>query len=162
MQSCFLHHRSVFIHPSYLLKNGIPFTVISQKPGQLVLPDFRGAHEGWNTGPNLAISANFLDAESLQYIRQSMFTGDSLAPWPCVCGQYTNPYKRGDGLFDINARPPRLNVTISGYRWIHYLSQFADIPLDFLMEMPLPSDPFHGKYLIRIVWRYVNGLPNIA
>jgi hypothetical protein len=67
-QSCLLVHRQMFVHPQFLTRHGIPFTVARQAPGDLIIADARGAHQGWNTGRNLASAVNFLDERTIRLI----------------------------------------------------------------------------------------------
>lgn len=56
-----------------------------QQPGDLVIASAGSAHQGWNTGQNLAMAVNFLDNFSLNRLL-SQVCEDNFGPWPCVCG----------------------------------------------------------------------------
>jgi hypothetical protein len=89
-RSCILVHRVMFVHPDFLTRHEIPFTIARQAPGDLILADARGAHQGWNMGQNLASAVNFLDERSYRRIVSDVIR-DGAAPWHCVCGQETIP-----------------------------------------------------------------------
>lgn len=52
--------QSLFFNPLELIKSGLDsFSVAIQKPGDLILTDIGGTHQGYNTGNNLAIAVNW-------------------------------------------------------------------------------------------------------
>jgi JmjC domain, hydroxylase len=93
--ACHPHHRTIFYHPSFLIRHDIPFNVAFQQPGDLILSDSRGAHQGWNAGENCAISCNYLDYASITDIKADLLdpTTSDVARWPCVCNVGSRPYQ---------------------------------------------------------------------
>jgi hypothetical protein len=100
----------------------------------LVLTDHCSAHEGWNTGPNLATSANYLDTESAAYINKTLFSGDRTAHWYCQCGCETTAALHNN-QFDIDDAGD--TPTAALYQWIHSLQPHCDIENTFLMSKPV-------------------------
>ena len=53
-------HKHLMFDPTLLLSKGIKVMFIRQKPGDIVITPANGFHGGWNTGQNMAESANFM------------------------------------------------------------------------------------------------------
>jgi JmjC domain, hydroxylase len=62
LDPCAIQHKQLFIHPRKLVQHNIGFTVVVQKPLDLVITSPRSAHMGWNDDCNLASAVNFFDA----------------------------------------------------------------------------------------------------
>ena len=57
---CHQRHKSLFFNPVGLFHSGFgSFSVAIQKPGDLILTDTEGCHQGYNTGNNIAIAVNW-------------------------------------------------------------------------------------------------------
>ncbi|KIM27436.1 hypothetical protein M408DRAFT_24645 [Serendipita vermifera MAFF 305830] len=95
---CFMLHRKTFFHPRFFLEHHIPVNVLVQQPGDLFLPDAHAAHEGWNTGANMAEAVNYADMAAIRHIEETLMVDSSKkdvrCAWPCVCGEYPLPGKK--------------------------------------------------------------------
>jgi len=68
LHKCHQRHKSLFFNPVELIKSGLDsFSVAIQKPGDLILTDIEGAHQGYNIGNNLAIAVNWATTEWLYH-----------------------------------------------------------------------------------------------
>ena len=57
---CHQRHKSLFFNPVGLFHSGFgSFSVAIQKPGDLILTDTEGCHQGYNTGNNVAMAFNW-------------------------------------------------------------------------------------------------------
>jgi len=56
MCESFLRHKSHFIDPSYLQRQGIPVFKLTQNPGDIVIP--LSFHQGFNLGMNITVAIN--------------------------------------------------------------------------------------------------------
>ena len=57
---CHQRHKAIYFHPDQLIKSCFnSFSVAIQKPGDLILTDGHGCHQGYNAGNNLAIAVNW-------------------------------------------------------------------------------------------------------
>ena len=60
LNQCHQRHKSLFFNPLELIKANLGcFSVAIQKPGDLILTDIEGAHQGYNIGNNHAIAVNW-------------------------------------------------------------------------------------------------------
>jgi hypothetical protein len=89
------------------VKHRIPFNVAVQQPGDLIVADGTSAHQGWNSGNNLASAVNYLDNPSLDAILQDHVDGNGRVRFPCVCTQASAPsgsdvHKDSDGVYWYN------------------------------------------------------------
>jgi hypothetical protein len=149
---CFVYHRCFFIHPSFLVRNKIRFTVARQSVGDMVIAGSTSAHQGWNSGRNLALAANFLDGFSIQIIIKDVMRG-KVAPWPCACGlKSLPPAACAKGSFlglplhtYCNGQVGDVGSTI--FQWIHNIIPYMYSDRDFLYEDP--------SRFAR-VWRYLH------
>ncbi|XP_018113637.1 lysine-specific demethylase 4C isoform X3 [Xenopus laevis] len=68
-QGCdaFLRHKMTLISPSILKKYGIPFSKITQEPGEFMITFPYGYHAGFNHGFNCAESTNFATVRWIDY-----------------------------------------------------------------------------------------------
>jgi JmjC domain, hydroxylase len=152
LSPCFTYHRSLFIHPKFLIRHGIRFTVARQTTGDMIIAGSTSAHLGWNVGPNLAVAANFLDAFSIDIILREVMN-KTQAPWPCAC--------------ELNPVPPEalapgtwMNLPIHHYmhesvsdvgstvfEWIHRAQRYIRQSKDFLLT---DTDNF------ALAWRYLH------
>lgn len=158
---CILVHREIFVHPLFLTYHGIPFTVARQAPGDLIIADARGAHQGWNVGQNLASSLNFLDEHTIRNIASNVIRGGA-GPWHCVCGRekipkavpsYTVPEEHSTLGFILYHNPHVvLDRTNSVFlAWIHDAASVLSMPVDRLLDEG--SHPFaRWAHLYR--WMY--------
>jgi hypothetical protein len=149
---CFTYHRSLFIHPNFLIRNNIRFTVARQTTGDMIIAGSTSAHLGWNVGPNLAVAANFLDAFSVDIIRREVMT-ESEAPWPCACGENpVPPEARTTGSW-MNLPLHRymhesaFDVGSTVFEWIHEALPYIRKSEDFLLT---DADNFARA------WRYLH------
>jgi hypothetical protein len=166
MKSCFTHHRRLFIHPNFLIRHNIPFNVAFQQPGDLILSDALGAHEGWNAGENCALACNYVDSHSVAFLASHMFdaTRPSTGKWPCVCGEDPRPCVTPDTTkkrlsadwFDLKAAydergNPHGSVQRSILQWIRLLKDHLDTDPQLLLHSDTPN-----AEVIPILWRHAH------
>lgn len=63
----FLRHKRYLLSPSVLQKSGLPFHVMVQYPGEIIVTIPGGYHFGFNTGFNVAEATNFAVPEWIPY-----------------------------------------------------------------------------------------------
>jgi hypothetical protein len=143
---CHTYHRSIFYHPSFLIAHEIPFNVAFQQPGDVILSDTQGAHQGWNNGNNCTLACNYLDFDAMHDIKDAVFHPNipNVGRWPCVCTVGSRPFipteiktakkTRLDApWFDfVNGcnQKGESNVKVSGtmMQWIQKLDEQSQIP----------------------------------
>ncbi|KAI9651608.1 MAG: hypothetical protein M1829_002589 [Trizodia sp. TS-e1964] len=59
-----VRHLSTFVPLSELRKAGVKFTMVEQRPGDLIITGPGTYHQGWNTGANMAEAINFASPQS--------------------------------------------------------------------------------------------------
>jgi hypothetical protein len=156
---CHTYHRAVFYHPSFLIRHNIPFNVAIQQPGDLILSDSEGAHQGWNSGNNCAMACNYLDAPSILDIKANMFheVNPNWGRWHCLCKKGTRPYlptipinaakkvRLEEPWFDIVHgvdRGGKSNVGNAGVllKWVQNVDQILSEPEQEEPGKPQPRD----------------------
>lgn len=65
--SAYLRHKMSLISPQVLLANNIPFSKITQEPGEIMITFPFGYHAGFNHGFNCAESTNFATKRWIEY-----------------------------------------------------------------------------------------------
>jgi hypothetical protein len=156
IKPCFTHHRSIFIHPNFLIRHNIPFNVAFQQPGDLILSDSLGAHEGWNAGENCALACNYIDSHTVSFLASQLFhpTRPSTGIWPCVCGTERRPCIKPDkkkrrlpaDWFDFEAAyhedgTRHLSVQRSVMQWIQVLNTNLNIDPQLLLQSASTPNP---------------------
>jgi hypothetical protein len=62
---CVLKHKKLFVHPRELIRRGVGFSILIQKPMDLVITHHDSVHMGWNDDANFASAVNFIDSDWL-------------------------------------------------------------------------------------------------
>jgi JmjC domain, hydroxylase len=155
LSPCFTFHRSLFIHPRFLIRHKIRFTVARQAEGDMIVAGSTSAHLGWNVGPNLAVAANFLDQFSIDIIHREVMHGKQ-APWPCACGVKQIPHKaHAPGTIMNLPRHFYMHDDVSDvgstiFEWIHRAIPYIQKSTDFLHT---------DAGAFARAWRYLHEVP---
>ncbi len=60
----FVYHLSVWVCPGALAKWGVPYRLVEQRPGYMMVLAPGAYHQGWSTGANVAESTVYADGDS--------------------------------------------------------------------------------------------------
>lgn len=99
-------HKNFFVSPKVLQRHSIPFHIVVQRPGDLILTLPDTYHEGFNVGINVCSAVNFADAHWLLF-RAAYFQrlGKNMA---CLCQDCNSSetFRALNGMLSEEDLPP--------------------------------------------------------
>lgn len=63
-----LRHKTIFVNTDWFKIRNIPFEIVHQNPGDMVIISARSFHQGFNAGNNIAEAVNFADTDWLENV----------------------------------------------------------------------------------------------